>query len=173
MSSEKVDGGNGKLYTRDHPHEIISPHVMRFAEIREWLRILSTDPAYGWYPGGRSGLQRALGMTPTGIERKLSTGWIWPKEQVRITARIRDVLSGYIVPTRFGNRVEGVITDPPRPPIVGNAPKFIHLSAKPGAVRLKAHDAPAAFKLPSFSRAFSEAIVWDPDSKKARRVTPG
>lgn len=168
--SEKIDGGNGRLYTKDHPHEIISPHIMRFKEIREWLTVLTNEPAYGWTDGGVAGLSRALGFsTPSSMIRKLTTAWIWPKEQVRISARIRQVLDGYIVPQRFGLRVDGVYTDPPRPPAVGNRPKCVTIRAAPGRLQYAPPHASPPMKLPSFARAFSEAIVWDPDAKKRRR----
>jgi hypothetical protein len=163
--SEKVDGGYGKWYTKNHPHEIISPYVMRFEEIRGWLKELSTNPEYGWTPGGVSGLMRALGMTPGSLKRKLTVGWIWPKEQVRLTARINDILQGYIVPTRITKvRVEGVITDPPRPPQVA-APRRLHFTATAGKLNLTPHAHRPPPRLPSFARAFSEAIEWNPDKK--------
>jgi hypothetical protein len=167
--SEKVDGGNGRLYTRDHPHEIISPHIMRFKEIRQWIETLMREPAYGWTDGGVAGLSRALGFSsPSSMTRRLTTAWIWPKEQVRISARIREILDGYIVPQRFGARVDGVYTDPPRPPAVGQTAKSVRIRAAPGQLRFVPHAAPP-MKLPSFSRAFAEAIDWDPDAKKRRR----
>jgi hypothetical protein len=103
----KIQGKDGNWYTRDHPHEIINPKVMRFEEIRGWLKELSTNPAYGWTDGGRRGLERALGMAPKTLPDKLRWSWIWPKEQVRLTARINDILQGYIVPKKFGKRTEG------------------------------------------------------------------
>jgi hypothetical protein len=170
--SEKVDGGNGKLYTRDHPHEIISPHVMRFAEIREWIHELSTNAEYGWYPGGRAGLSRALGFSfPDGMTHCLSTAWIWPKQQMRLTARIQEILAGYIVPTRFGtNRVDGVYTDPPKPPSILARARCVKIRALPGRLRYVVPDERPAMKLPSFSRAFAEAIFWDPNAKKGPRT---
>jgi hypothetical protein len=172
--SQKVLDSTGRLVTRDHPHEIISPHVMRFEEIRWWLKELSTNPAYGWTDGGGKGLVRALGATggKSWIRGKLSTYWIWPREQVRLTARINDILQGYIVPRRFpGHRVEGVITNPPRPPQAVPV-RRLHFTALPGRLQLTAHDSKPPPKLPSFARAFSEAIEWDPDKKagpKGRR----
>jgi hypothetical protein len=163
--SEKVDGGNGKLYTRDHPHEIISPYVMTFEEIRGWLRELSTNPEYGWTPGGVAGLVRALGMTPGSLKRKLTVGWIWPKEQVRLTARINDVLQGHIVPRRITKvRVEGVVIDPPRPPQVMPI-RRLQFRATPGRLNLTPHVRRQPMGLPSFHRAFAEAIEWNPDKK--------
>jgi hypothetical protein len=160
----KVDGGNGKFYTRDHPREIISPHVMRFEEIRFWLQELSTNPAYGWTPGGVAGLVRALGMTPGSLKRKLTVGWIWPKEQVRLTARIKEILDGYIVAKRSGQRVEGAYVDPPVPPNVGKKPRSIAIRIVPGkGVSFLAQDMRPPLRLPSFKNAFAEAIEWNPD----------
>jgi hypothetical protein len=156
-----------RALTRDHPHEIISPHIMRFEEIRGWLREFSTNPEWGWMNRGLRGLGRALGMaSKTSIERKLTTGWIWPKEQVRLTARINDIRQGYIVPTLFGNRTDGVWTDPPRPPVVREKPKSIALRATVKGSILVAHDQKPAMKLPAFRRSFAEAPFWDPDNKR-------
>lgn len=164
--SLKVDGGNGKLYTRDHPHEIISPHVMRFDEIRFWIKELSTNPAYGWKPGGGLALERSLGMTAHSTKRILTTGWIWPKTQVRLTARIREILDGYIVPTRFaGNRVDGVYKDPPEPRVIPEQPRTLKIQAGINGLRFLAQDHRPPPRLPSFKRAFSEAIEWNPDKK--------
>jgi hypothetical protein len=164
--SEKVNGGNGKWYTKNHPHEIISPYVMRFEEIRGWLKELSTNPEYGWTPGGVSGLMRALGMTPGSLKRKLTVGWIWPKEQVRLTARIKEILDGHIVPKRFGQRVEGAYVDPPVPPNVAEKPRSIAIRIVPGkGVSFRAQDCRPPPRLPSFARAFSEAIEWNTDKK--------
>jgi hypothetical protein len=165
--SEKVDGGNGRMYTRDHPHEIISPYVMRFTEIRAWLKELSTNKEYGWYPGGVSGLARALGMSSGGvIKHKLTTDWIWPKEQVRLTARIRDIIDGRIVPRRTRNRVDGVYCDPAVPPVVADKPRTIHLRATVAGLDFMPVDHKPLPKLPCFRSAFAEAIWWDPDSRR-------
>jgi hypothetical protein len=165
----KVVTASGFAFTRDHPHEIISPNVMRFEEIREWLRTLSTDPAYGWFPGGIHGLQRSLGMNSKyAIKSKLTRTWIWPREQVRLTARINDILDGYIVPTRFPNkRVEGVYTDPPRPPVI-NRPRVIHGQATVAGLTLSAHRIKPPPRLPEFRDAFVNVPTWQL-SEKSRR----
>jgi len=156
----KVQARNGRWYTRDHPHEIISPHVMRFEEIRYWLRVLVSDPAYGWAPRGENGLERALGMNPDSMRYKLTTGWIWPKEQVRLTARINEILDGYIVPTRYQfGRVEGVYTDPPRPPVV-NRPRMIHMQVTVDGVRMVPHKVKPPPRLPDFHEAFARTPTW-------------
>ncbi len=167
----KVDGGNGKLYTRDNPHEIINPRVMRFEEIRGWLKELSTNPEYGWTPGGVAALVRSLGMPPHSLHRKLSTGWIWPKEQVRLTARIREILDGYIVPTRYPNstRVDGVYHDPPIPPVVTPKPKTISFGIRDGKVSFNPTDMRPPPKLPNFRRAFEVATYWNPDARPKAR----
>lgn len=162
----RVDGGNGRWYTRDHPHEIISPHVMRFEEIREWIKILTTDPAYGWCPGGVSGLGRACGYAdPSALTGKLKLRWIWPKEQVRLTARIREILDGVIVPTRFaGGRVEGVYTDDPRPPVLPSArPRTIRMAATLGGLTFLAQDYRPPPRLPDFKNAFRQVPTWNPE----------
>jgi hypothetical protein len=160
----KVDGGNGKFYTRDHPKEIISDKVMRFEVIRNWMRILSTDPAYGWVPGGLDGLSRALGMGTGGVKRKLSTAWIWPREQVRFTARINEIIDGYIVPKRFGRRVDGVYTDPPKPPNV-KVPRRLILQAQVGGLRVLTAPRSAPPQMPAFKDAFKDVSFWNPDRK--------
>lgn len=163
--SEKVFSC-GKWYTRNHPKEIISPHVMTFDEIRFWIKELSTNPAYGWAKGGVAGLSRAMGYSvPSSMTDKLTTRWIWPKEQVRLTARVGEILEGYIVPTRFGQRVDGVYTDPPVPPVV-NYPRSIRCQANIAGLKFLAHDMRPAMKLPSFKNAFAEAIEWNPDKDK-------
>jgi hypothetical protein len=159
----KVQAKNGRWYTRDHPHEIISAHVMRFEVIRAWLKEFSTNEEYGWYPGGLSGLERALGMSKASLINKLSIGWIWPREQVRLTARINDVLQGYIVPKRFGTRVDGVWTDPPLPPVVLSKPREIKFQVKNGALSFLAQDMSPPPKLPQFKDAFRNVSFWDPE----------
>lgn len=158
----KVQAPNGRWYTRDHPHEIISPRVMRFEVIRYWLKELSENPAYGWTDGGRAGLSRALGMQASGtIAYKLAFGWIWPKEQVRLTARINDILQGYIVPKRFGARVDGVWTDPPTPVVVPKV-REIKFQVHNGAPKFLAQDQAPRMKLPDFKEAFRNVSFWDP-----------
>lgn len=170
--SEKVIGSNGKTYTRDHPHEIISPHVMTFQEIRFWMKELSTNAAYGWANKGVAGLARALGMGEGAtLQSKLTVRWIWPKEQVRLTARIREILAGHLVPRKFGKRTEGVYVNPPQPPAV-TPPRMIRLTATPGKLELRAQDNRPPPKMPAFHRAFAEAIRWDPDAKKGRKAPP-
>lgn len=164
----KVDGGNGKFFTRDHPHEIISPHVMTFEVIRFWLRELSTNPEYGWHGGGVLGLERSLGMTPQSMRRKLTVGWIWPKEQVRLTARINDILNGYIVPKRFGNRVDGVWTDPPMPPVASAKPRVLNLKVGVRGFVVVTAQTKKPLAMPEFRDAFRNVSFWDPDSKKSR-----
>jgi len=167
--SEKILRG-GKYFTKDHPHEIINPRVMRFEEIRWWIKELSTNPEWGWVPGGFAGLSRALGYSDANsVRRKLTTAWIWPKEQYRLTARINDIREGFIVPTRLkGGRVEGVYHDPPIPPVVKDKPKSINFEIDVKG-RLKVlpishvHTPPP--KMPNFRRAFEEAIYWNPDKK--------
>jgi hypothetical protein len=157
----KVLGSNGKYYTRDHPKEIISPHVMRFEEIRYWLRELSTNPAYGWVPKGKNGLERALGMGKNTIRKKLTIMWIWPKEQVRLTARIRDILDGRVVPRRFsGSRVDGVYVDPPQPPVVNRA-RTVSIAVEVGPLRMLPKDHKRPMKLPEFRDAFKNVVTWD------------
>lgn len=166
--SEKVQRPDtGEWVTRNHPHEILSPHVMRFEEIRYWLKELSQNKAYGWKPGGKAGLCRALGInTPASLDEKLVWRWIWPREQVRLSARIREILDGYIVPTRGTgvrrSRVDGVYTDPPRPPAV-KPPRVISIRATPGGgiAFLPPGHKPRP-RMPSFSRAFAEAVPWFP-----------
>ncbi len=169
--SEKVLS-YGKYYTRDHPHEIINPRVMRFEEIRWWLKELSTNPEWGWCPGGVAGLERSLGMGKCKLKSKLKTSWIWPREQFRFTARINDIREGYIVPTRFkGGKVEGVYHDPPIPPVVKDKPKSINFSINASGrltVNAPTHVHTPPPKMPDFKRAFEEAIYWNPDEKKAR-----
>ncbi len=167
--SEKVFSC-GKFYTRDHPHEIISPRVMRFAEIREWLKELSTNPEWGWTEfGGKAALNRSLGLPSGGIRDKLRTAWIWPKEQFRLTARINDIREGYIVPTRVGKcRFEGVYHDPPIPPVVKDKPKVLRMQASIGGLSFVPTDMRPPPKLPNFRRAFEEAIYWNPNEKKPR-----
>lgn len=167
MSEKVLNTRTGELVTLNHPHEIISPHVMTFTEIRGWLKELSTNPAYGWMPGGGSGLARALGIgSYTTLKEKLVWRWIWPREQVRLSARIREILDGYIVPVRGQGanklRVDAVYTDPPKPPGVVQ-PKVLKLCAVPGGGLKRQH--PGSRRrpsMPSFSRAFAEAIPWFP-----------
>ncbi len=168
--SEKVLS-YGKYFTRDHPHEIINPRVMRFEEIRWWLKELSTNPEWGWYPQGGAALARSLGMSHglSSIKRILTTGWIWPKMQVRLTARINDIREGYIVPTRFkGGKVEGVYHEPPIPPVVKEPTKTLRLNVGIGGFSFLPTTHAAPPKMPDFKRAFAEAIYWNPDEKKAR-----
>jgi hypothetical protein len=164
----------GKWYSRNHPHEIISPHVMRFAEIRHWLKELSTNPEYGWLPHGLYGLARALGWTDkNSIREKIEWRWIWPKEQIRLTARIREILDGHIVPTypkRIGRagrpRCDGVYTDPPRPPVV-HVPRVLKLQASlSGRITSAPGSLVAAPRLPNFSKVFERIRTWDPDSTR-------
>jgi hypothetical protein len=160
--SEKVIGKSGRLVTRDHPHEILSPRVMRFAEIRHWLAELSTNPAYGWTNGGIAALSRALGMKdPRHIGYKLKYSWIWPKEQVRLTARITDILDGRIVPRRMGRRIEGMYVDPPEPRCVPAPLRRIVLTATPAGMTLKAPHLRPRPHLPAFKDAFADALRWD------------
>ncbi len=164
--SKKVDGGNGKFYTRDHPHEIISPHIMRFEEIRWWIEEL-LKPEYGW---SEPGLGRALGIGRDCIRRCRRTGWIWPRQQMKITVRIRQIVDGYVVPTvvptKFGKRrIDGVYTDPPRPPMA--APKrVLKLQATRAGLRFLAQDYRPPPNLPSFTRAFAEVLPWSGAKKR-------
>jgi hypothetical protein len=161
----RIPGKDGKMYTRDHPHEIVSPYVMTFETIRFWMRELYTNPEYGWAPGGRAGLERALGMGAATMKDKLRWSWIWPKEQVRLTARINDILEGRIVPTKFkGGKTEGVWTDPPTPPIVKSVPrKPLVLRAVLGQSILSAPPAPVyrSQQMPQFSEAFKNVQFWN------------
>ena len=163
----KALGSNGKLYTRDHPHEIISPHVMGFDEIREHLRELTTNPEYGW---NVAGLERALGMNRGTLRDKLRAAWIWPKEQVRLTARIRDILDGRVVPRRLGRQIEGVVVDPPQPPRISLKPRVLnmHASVGPrGPQVLRAPPPKPSMQLPSFKDVFKNAPYWDPEAKRS------
>jgi hypothetical protein len=157
----KVRGSNGKMYTRDHPHEIHSPHIMRFEEIRGWLRELSTNPAYGWTAyGGKAALERALGMGQGVLRHKLTLAWIWPKEQVRLTARIRDILDGRVVPKRMSaQRMEGVYVDPPQPPQVPR-PREVTIAVQVGKVKFLPKDHKAPMRLPDFKNAFQDVSFW-------------
>lgn len=156
--SDKVRARNGKLYTRDHPHEIISPNIMRFAEIRDAMREL-LKPEYGW---NQAALDRALGFTSQGeISRILRAGWIWPKQQMRLTIRIRQIREGYIVPRMVGRRLDGVYVDPPIPPKVSTE-RCLKLRATLKGLEFVAQDYRPPPKLPSFARAFAEALPWNP-----------
>ena len=161
----KVQAQNGKFYTRDHPHEIISPKVMRFEEIRSWLKELSTNPEYGWTEyGGRAALERALGTSPGAIRRVLATHWIWPRQQVKFTARIRDIIEGRIVPRRLGqsrHEFDGVYVDPPQPPKV-NKPRTLKMHALPGeGLKFGANPRPHVI-LPAFKEIFEHVPFWNP-----------
>lgn len=172
----KVTDHRGKSKTRDHPHEIVSPHIMRFDEIRHWLKELKTNPAYGWFPGGRHGLERALGMHVDSLNAKLDTGWIYPREQVRLTHRIRDILEGRIVPRKFGKygRVEGVVVDTPVPPVPPEKQlRLIKLKVQVGRVNFLPQDWRPPQGIPQVREAFKNVTFWDPDAKRARRVRPG
>lgn len=168
----KIDGGNGKFYTRDHPKEIISEHVMRFEEIRGWFRELSTNPDYGWTSfGGRAGLSRALGMGPGSLSRRLSAGWIWPREQVKFTHRIRAIVEGNVVPVKRGRQVHGVYVHPPQPPQLTRREIKLrailpqHLNG--GRVKLVSHPLAPPPQIPDFKNAFKHVPLWDPDKKRA------
>lgn len=178
MSEKVIEPRSGRLVTRNHPHEIISPHVMRFEDIRYWLRELSTNPAYGWYPGGVAGLVRALGMSSHGtLKEKLVWRWIWPREQVRLSARIREILDGYIVPVRgkgaMRPRVDGVFVDPPRPPNVKRQKVLKFHATVGGGFTHSTQGRGESRPLPSFSRAFAEAMPWSGDEKKAPVISRG
>jgi hypothetical protein len=160
----RVLAKNGRYYTRDHPHEIIAPGVMRFEEIRHWMREFSTDPAYGWTGRGLNGLKRALGMH-TSVADKLGVAWIWPREQVRLTRRIELIREGFIVPRRFGQRVDGVWTDPPCPPRVGEK-KVIRMSVGIQGVQMRA--AQVHSRLPAFGSIVDHAMVWNPLKNDAK-----
>jgi hypothetical protein len=168
----KVRARNGRMYMRDHPHEVISPYVMRFEEIRTHLKELSTNPDYGWTGyGGRAGLERALGMAPRTLKDKLDHAWIWPgPEQQRLTHRIRDILEGRIVPRRFAaNRVEGVLADPPQPPKLSEKPRVLNFHVTIGPHGPHLHRVPGpkpTFTMPNFKEAFKDAIDWNHDSKR-------
>jgi hypothetical protein len=158
----KVLGSNGKYYTRDHPHEIISPHVMTFETIRFWMRELTSNPEYGWT---KAGLERTLGIPAATLKQRLTVKWIWPKEQVRFTARLNEILEGRIVPRLVGarQRQEGVYVDPPQPPKVSATKELKFTTRIKG---LPFADRPGA--LPQFGQAFRGVAMWDPDKKKAR-----
>jgi hypothetical protein len=158
----KVDGGNGKWYTRDHPHEIHSPHIMRFEEIRDWMREFLSNPAYGWTEyGGIAALERSLGMNKNSLKKKLTTAWIWPKEQVRLTSRIRDILDGRIVPRRISkNRMEGVYVDPPQPPNVPRK-RSVKIAVQVGKLTMLPQDHRAPMRLPDFKKAFQDVPWWE------------
>jgi hypothetical protein len=166
----KTQGKDGKFYTRDHPHEIINPKVMTFETIRFWLKELSTNPDYGWTDRGRRGLERALGMAPKTLPDKLVWSWIWPKEQVRLTARINDILQGYIVPKKFGKCTEGVLTDPPVPPVTTPKPRVLHMQVSVAGIKFLAHDQRPPPKLPSFKDVFKNVQSWDPDKRRQRSL---
>lgn len=173
---KQVLARNGKLYYLDHPKPIISPYVMMPDQIRTHLRELTTNPSYGWaVPGGRAGLERALGMRPRTLRSKLTVGWIWPGEQRRLTGRIRAILDGYIVPRRVSPRtIEGIYVDPPEPPAVTPAPRTIvmhaTLAGPSSPVRLSTCPPPAPPPLlPSFKTAFTNAPYWDPWKRRDRR----
>ena len=158
----RVQGSNGKWYTRDHPHEIISPHIMRFEEIRWWLKELSTNPEYGWTEkGGVGGLERALGMGVGIIRHKLRVAWIWPKEQVRLTSRIRDVIEGRVVPRKIGRKWEGVCVDPPQPPQVSDKPKSVKIAVQIGSLKMLPQDHRPPMRLPDFKDACRTAPTWN------------
>ena len=163
----KFTTARGNVITRDHPHEIISPFVMTFETIRWWLKELSTNKEYGWYPKGRAGLERALGMANGAIKWKLEDRWIWPKEQVRLTARINDIIDGRIVPKKIlirgkrgAPRIEGVVTDPPQPPKV-TRPREIRMNATLKGISFV--PPPKRMVLPAFKEVFKDVRVWNPD----------
>jgi hypothetical protein len=144
---------------------------MRYDEIREWLRVLSTDTRYGWAPKGVRGLERALGMMKQGITWKLEDHrWIWPSEQYRLTARINDILEGHIIPKLVRNAhtgrntIEGVYVDPPQPPPVPK-PRMLCLYAAPGKISFQP-TAPAAPRMPAFREAFEKIAIWNPFNDK-------
>jgi hypothetical protein len=166
--------GSSKWVQKDHPHEIISPHIMRFDEIREWLKVLAHDPQYGWTEyGGRAGLEYALGFTGKCMIVAIERGrWIFPWEQVRLTSRINDIIEGRIVPKRFdGRTVRGVYCDPPQPPVV-KAVKSVRMQAIGGQLKLLGEGHRVAPPLPDFRHAFERAPYWNPDKKRARKSRP-
>jgi hypothetical protein len=158
----KVDNGNGTIITRDHPHEIIAPGILRFDEIRWWIRELMTNPDYGWSDKGVSGLGRAMGYAEKwSLPSKLRGRWIWPREQIRLTARIREIREGYIVPRRFGQRTEGVWADPPQPPVLRAArPLNVRLHATIGGLKMVPTDRKPGPSLPQFGEAFKNVREW-------------
>ena len=156
----KVQADNGKWYTRDHPHEIISEYVMRFDEIRHWMKEFRDNPDYGWT--SKAALERALTITKNGLNRKLTTGWIWPKEQVRLTHRIRDILDGRVVPKMIGKRLQAVIVDPPEPPKLSRPTSIKMFATVKGLSFLPP---PKPVKIPDFKNAFAHASVYDPHKK--------
>jgi hypothetical protein len=164
----KVDGGNGKMYTRDHPHEIISPYVMRFEEIRDTIRMLLQNPETGWC---RAGLERALGLNKTRITRLLTVGWIWPKEQVRLTHRLREILEGRIVPQLVGRKQEGVYVDPSRPVVIPKRidPRIVrgHVTLNGLTLHPRVESRPPP--LPEFRSIFRDVPEWEPPSVKNKK----
>lgn len=165
----KVQAPNGRFYTRDHPHEIINHRVMRYDEIRSWLKELSTNPEYGWTRyGGRAALERALGVSPGAIRRVLSTHWIWPKQQVKFTARIKDIIEGRIVPRvvpTSPHEFDGVYVDPPEPPKLSK-PKTIKMHALPGQGLKFGPNPKPKITLPAFKEIFENVPFWDPEKSE-------
>jgi hypothetical protein len=162
-----LPSGRG-YFTIDHPYEVIREGVMRFAEIRAWMSELKDNPDYGWGGrGGTAGLERALGLDPAQLIRKIRTHWIFPKEQFRLTKRIEDILQGYIVPHRYGiGRVDGVFTDPPVPPTIRERKMLSLRVTVRGISQAPAREAP---QIPSFGTVFDHVSYWDPDKNARER----
>ena len=150
----KVDGGNGKFYTRDHPHEIISPHIMRFDEIRFWMVELPAH--HGW---AKVALERALGMTKGSLKRRLTVGWIWPREQKRFTARLREIMDGHLVMRRIDGKLQPVYVEAPVP-LELRQPAGLTLYASIRGLSFQAP--PPRPKLPDAKNAFKNVATWNP-----------
>jgi len=162
----KVLGSNGRWYDQDHPREIISPYILRYAEIRYWVREFRDNPAYGWCErGGKMALERSLGLSKDTLKNMLKAGWIWPSQQKGLTSRIRDILDGRIVPRRFGAaRMEGVISDPPEPPQIVR-PRTVKIAVQLGPLKLLAQDDRRPMRMPDLRDVFKNVRMFDPDKK--------
>jgi hypothetical protein len=137
----------GTVGTRDHPH-IRSPEgVMSCEEIRHWIRELMTT--HRW---PRRLLARVLGVRNAGaMKSKLKRSWIYPGEQLRFSRQIDRILSGELVPMKFGNRYDAVVADNPVP--LAGRPVMAWL---PGVgLHWKAPRVSAAHTLPSFAKVFT------------------
>lgn len=131
-------------------------------QIRFWLRELSSNPIYNWSQH-KNNLGRALGFNPKRagdrLMSKLQGGWIYPTEQVRLSERLKLVITGHLVPVYTGKRPSFEYVNPPRPVAKPPAKLTVRTAATGAQLTVEQFKQPPQ-QLPDFRTVFQTARLW-------------
>lgn len=136
---------------------------MSFSEIRHWLKELADNPTYGISNrvGGKAALEREMALHRNSLRSKILGGWIYPSEQIRLTAVIMRVRRGEIALKPDPLKVRSayfVVQTPPKPPV--EPQKEARWAFKPGSKGLvKVKDPTYTPAIPSLQGLFNRDKV--------------